>query len=76
MSKEKRDTKTKIAAQQRIVFQATVHTAVAENVGPEARRVEMLGGHTRGSKSVDEGELQVCWVCCIQNVANEMQEPG
>ena len=34
------------------------YTAAAENVGPEARRVGMLGGHTLVSKkSVDDGEV-------------------
>ena len=35
------------------------YTTAVENVGPEARRVEMLGGHTRVSKSVDNGEVEV-----------------
>ena len=30
----------------------------AENVGPEARRVEMLGGYTRVSQSFDDGEVE------------------
>ena len=34
------------------------YTAAVENMGPEARRVEMLGGHTRVSKSVDDGEVE------------------
>ena len=33
-------------------------TAAAENVGPEARRGGMLGGHTRVSKGVDDGEVE------------------
>ena len=37
---------------------ASWYTAAAENVGSEARRVEMLGGHTRVSKSVDDGEVE------------------
>ena len=43
-------------------------TCAAENVGPEARRVGVLGGHTRVSKSVDDGEVEVCWECCPLHV--------
>ena len=35
----------------------------AENVGPEARRVEMLGGYTRVSQSFDDGEVEALWEC-------------
>ena len=43
---------------------ATVHTAAAENVGPEARREGMLGGPTRVNKIVHDGNLEACWECC------------
>ena len=44
------------------------HTAAAENAGPEARRGGMLGGHTRVSKSVDDGEVEAWWECHTQHV--------
>ena len=37
-------------------------------MGPEAKRVEMLGGHTRVSESVDIGEVEAWWECCTQYV--------
>ena len=58
---------------------ATVwYTAAAENVGPEARRVGMLGGRTRVTKSVDDGVVEACWECCTApNTSEERrQEPG
>ena len=48
--------------------QQSVYTATAENVGPEPRGVGMLVGHTRVSKSVDDGEVKACWECCTQHV--------
>ena len=36
------------------------YTTAAENVGPEARIVGMLGRDTRLSKSVDDGEVEAC----------------
>ena len=42
------------------VSASTVHTAAAENVGPAARRVGMLGGLSRVRKRVDDGELEAC----------------
>ena len=39
------------------VRQQSWDTAATENVGTEARRGGMLGGHTRVSKSVDDGEV-------------------
>ena len=38
--------------------QPPLYSAAAENVGPEARRVGMLGGHTQVSKSVDDGGVE------------------
>ena len=35
----------------------------AETMGREARRAEMLGGHTRVSKKVDDGEVEAWWEC-------------
>ena len=35
----------------------------AENVGTEARRVEMLRGYTRVSQSFDDGEVEALWEC-------------
>ena len=32
----------------------------AEKVGPEAKRIGMLGGNTRVSKTVDDGEVEAC----------------
>ena len=47
---------------------ATVwYTAAVENVVPKARKVGMLGGHTRVSKSADDGEVEACWECCAPN---------
>ena len=43
------------------------YTAAAENVGPEATRVGMFGGHTRVSESVDKGEVEACWECAAPN---------
>ena len=40
--------------------QQSWYTAAAENIGPEASRVRVLGGHTRVSKSVDDGEVEAC----------------
>ena len=40
----------------------------AENVGPEARRGEVLGGHTRVSKSIYDGEVEAWWECRTQHV--------
>ena len=37
---------------------ASWYSATAENMGPEARRVGMLGGHTRVNKRVDDGEVE------------------
>ena len=40
---------------------ATVwYIAAAESVGSEARKVEMLGGHTQVSKIIDDGEVAAC----------------
>ena len=44
------------------------YTAGAKNVGPEARRVGMLGGHTRVSQSVDDEEVEACWERCTQHI--------
>ena len=44
------------------------YTAAAENVGPEARRVGILGGHTQVRKSIDDGEVKACWERCTQDV--------
>ena len=44
------------------------YTAAAENVGPEARRVAMLGVHRQVTKPVDDGEVDACWECCTQHV--------
>ena len=48
---------------------ATVHTAAAENVGSEARKVGMITGNTRARKCVYDGELEACWKCCTHYVA-------
>ena len=48
--------------------QQSWYSAAAENVGPVARRVGMLGGHTRVNKSVDDGEVEPCWESCTQHV--------
>ena len=57
---------------------ATVwYTAAVENVVPKARKVGMLGGHTRVSKSADDGEVEACWECCAPNTPEGWrQEPG
>ena len=47
------------------------YTATAEDVGPEARRVEMLGGSTRESKSVDDGGVEAWLECCTQHVGKK-----
>ena len=47
---------------------ASWYTAVAGNVGPKARRVGILGGHTRVSKSVDDREVEAYWECGTQHV--------
>ena len=44
------------------------YTAAAENVGPEARRAEMFGGHTRVSNSVDDREVEAYCECCTQHI--------
>ena len=49
---------------------ATVNIAAAENVGPQARIVGVLRGHTRVSKVVHEGELEACWECCVHYIGN------
>ena len=52
-------------------------TAAAKNLGPEASRVGMPGGHTRVSKSVDDGDVGTCWECCTQHVGkNEGKNLG
>ena len=42
--------------------------AAVENVGPEARRRGMLGGHTRVSESVDDRKVEAWWECRTQHV--------
>ena len=37
-------------------------------MGPEARRGGILGGHTRVSDSVDDGEAEAWWDCRTQHV--------
>ena len=37
-------------------------------MGPEARKVEMFGGHTQIRKIVDNREIKARWECCTQNV--------
>ena len=52
------------------------YTASAENVGSEARRVGMLGGHTRVSKSADDGEVGACWDYCTRHVTGIKKNLG
>ena len=55
------------------------YSAAAENVALEARRVWIiLGGHTRVSKSVDDGEIEVeaFWECCAQARRRERRPEG
>ena len=44
------------------------YTAAAENVEPEARRAGVLGGHTRVSKNIEDGEVEAWWECCTQHL--------
>ena len=53
------------------------YTAAAKNLGPEASRVGMPGGHTRVSKSIDDGDVGTCWEFCTQRVGeNEGKNLG
>ena len=46
------------------------------NVGLEARRGGTLGGHTRVSKSVDDGEVEAWWECAPNTLEERRQESG
>ena len=56
--------------------EATVQTVAAENVGPEARRVGMVRGHTRVRKSVHDGEFEAGWACCTLGRHLELSDGG
>ena len=55
---------------------ATVHATTAENMGPKAKRVGILGGHTRVNKIVHDGELEACWECFTHYVGKARAKPG
>ena len=64
------------APQQSESFPAVTVPAVAKlghrrrgNVEPEARRGGMVGGHTRVSKCIDDGEVEAWWEYRTQHIA-------